>query len=49
MMTVRAGSFDNPPHQDVTLHIWTGSARNWDKIDPSVKQHPGQPDAPAKK
>ena len=49
MMTVRAGSFDNPPKQDVTLHIWTGSARPWDKIDPSVKQHPGQPDAPAKK
>lgn len=47
-VSVRAGAFDNAPEQRITLHIWTKSARHWDRIDPAVKQHPGQPDAPAK-
>jgi hypothetical protein len=47
-LTVRAGLFDDPPEQKITFHIWTASARPWDRIDPAAKQHPGQPDAPAK-
>ncbi len=47
-VAVRAGGFDNAGEQRITFHIWTASARSWDRIDPAVKQHPGQPDAPAK-
>ena len=46
-LTVRAGSFDEPPPMNIAAHIWTKSARPWSFIDPAAKQHPGQPDAPA--
>lgn len=46
-LTVRAGSFDEPPPLKIAAHIWTKSARPWSYIDPAAKQHPGQPDAPA--
>ena len=49
MVVVRAGSFDNPGDMKITANIWTGSARPWAYIDPASLQHPGQPDAPAKK
>ena len=49
MVVVRAGSFDNPPDMKITANIWTGSARPWAYIDPASLQHPGQPDAPARK
>jgi hypothetical protein len=45
-LSVRAGSFDEPPPMKIGLHIWTKSARPWSYIDPATKQHPGQPDAP---
>ena len=45
-LTVRAGSFDEPPPMQIGLHIWTKSARPWSYIDPGAQQHPGQPDAP---
>jgi hypothetical protein len=44
-LTVRAGSFDEPPPMKIGLHIWTKNARSWSYIDPAAKQHPGQPDA----
>jgi hypothetical protein len=47
MVTVRAGTFDNPDEMRITAYIWTKSARSWSHIDPAAKQHPGQPDAPA--
>lgn len=47
-VAVRAGAFDNAGEQKIGFHIWTRSARSWDPIDPAAKQHPGQPDAPAK-
>jgi hypothetical protein len=46
-LTVRAGSFDEPPPLKIAAHIWTKSARTWSYIDPGAKQHAGQPDAPA--
>ena len=49
MVVVRAGTLDNPPPQRITAHIWTKSARPWAHIDPACTQHPGQPDAPAKR
>ena len=47
-VAVRAGTFDNAGAQSIVFHIWTKSARPWDRIDPAVKQHPGQPDALAR-
>jgi hypothetical protein len=47
-VTVRAGAFDNAPGMKIGFHIWTKSARPWSVIDPAAKQHPGQPDAPAR-
>ena len=49
MVVVRAGAFDNPGDMKITANIWTGSARSWAYIDAASLQHPGQPDAPAKK
>jgi len=47
---LRAGSLDDGAAKaKIVSHIWTGSARAWDYIDPAAKQHPGQPDAPAAK
>jgi hypothetical protein len=46
IVVVRAGSFDNAEGMKISTHIWTKSARPWSYIDPSAKQHPGQPDAP---
>jgi hypothetical protein len=46
-LSLRAGSFDEPPPMKIGMHIWTKSARPWSYIDPQAKQHPGQPDAPA--
>ena len=43
-VVVRAGGFDEPPPMALTAHIWTRSARPWDRIDPAAKQTPGQPD-----
>lgn len=46
-VTVRAGTLDDADgNMKITTHIWTKSARSWAYIDPSTKQHPGQPDAP---
>jgi hypothetical protein len=45
---VRAGTLDNAGDMKITANIWTRSRRPWAHIDPSTKQHPGQPDAPAK-
>jgi hypothetical protein len=47
-VVVRAGLLDNPPEMKITAHIWTASARSWSPLDPSIRQHPGQPDAPKK-
>ncbi len=47
-VAVRAGAFDDAGDQKIGFHIWTKSARPWDPIDPAARQHPGQPDAPAK-
>jgi hypothetical protein len=49
MVVVRAGTIDNAPEMRITANIWTRSARPWAYIDPASLQHPGQPDAPAKK
>jgi hypothetical protein len=49
MVVVRAGTIDNAPEMRITANIWTRSARPWAYIDPESLQHPGQPDAPAKK
>jgi hypothetical protein len=46
---LRAGSLDDAGNMKIVSHIWTKSARSWDFIDASAKQHPGQPDAPAPK
>ena len=43
MMTLRAGTLDDSDGLKIGFHIWTGSARSWSYIDPSAKQHPGQP------
>lgn len=43
MMTLRAGTLDDSNNLKIAMHIWTGSARSWSYIDPSAKQHPGQP------
>ena len=49
MVVVRAGTIDNAPEMKITANIWTKSARPWAYIDPASLQHPGQPDAPARK
>ena len=41
---LRVGTLDDPGDMKVTVHIWTRSARSWDKIDPAIKQIPTQPD-----
>lgn len=46
-VAVRAGTLDDSSGMKITMNIWTKSARSWDHIDPSTKQHAGQPDAPA--
>ena len=46
-MVVSAGTLDDSSGMKITFNIWTKSARSWDYIDPAIKQHPGQPDAPA--
>jgi hypothetical protein len=46
-VSVRAGTLDSAEGMRITTNIWTKSARPWAYIDPSSKQHPGQPDAPA--
>ena len=48
IVNVRAGSLDESADLKIVFNIWTASARPWDYIDPAVKQHPGQPDAPPK-
>jgi hypothetical protein len=48
MITIRAGSLDDSSGLKITLNIWTKSARSWDYIDPASRQHPGQPDLPAR-
>ena len=47
MVSVRAGTMDRDQGWKITTNIWTKSARPWAHIDPSTKQFPGQPDAPA--
>ena len=42
-LTVRAGSFDEPPPMKITAHIWTKSARPWAHMEPDSKQFPAQP------
>jgi hypothetical protein len=42
-VTIRAGSLDDSSGLKITLHIWTKSARSWDPIDPTSRQHPTQP------
>jgi hypothetical protein len=49
MMTLRAGTLDQPPPMKLVAHIWTASARPWAHIDPATQRFPGQPDAPAVK
>jgi hypothetical protein len=46
MVILRAGTLDDSSGLKITLNIWTKSARSWDYIDPTSKQHPAQPDAP---
>ena len=46
-LVVRAGTLDDAPAMKITTSIWTKSARPWAYIEPSSKQFPGQPDAPA--
>lgn len=48
-VVVRAGTLDNAPDMKIAATIWTKSKRSWAWIDPSSKQSPGQPDAPATK
>ena len=48
-VVVRAGLFDNAGEMRIVSNIWTKSARPWAHIDPASTQHPGQPDAPAKR
>jgi hypothetical protein len=48
-VVVRAGTLDNAPDMKIATTIWTRSKRPWAWIDPSSKQFPGQPDAPATK
>ena len=47
VVAVRTGTLDDAPPMKIATHIWTRSARPWSWIDPSSKQFPGQPDAPA--
>lgn len=47
--SLRIGTLDNAPQMRIVANIWTKSARPWAYIDPSSKQFPGQPDAPAPK
>ncbi|MCD6041435.1 MAG: Glutathione-dependent formaldehyde-activating enzyme [Burkholderiales bacterium] len=47
--SLRIGTLDNAPEMRIVANIWTKSARPWAYIDPSSKQFPGQPDAPAPK
>jgi len=49
MMMVRAGTLDDSSGLKITASIWTRSARSWGHVEPSSKQFPGQPDAPAPK
>lgn len=44
--SLRIGTLDDPGEMRITAHIWTRSARPWDRIEPGTKQFPGQPDAP---
>jgi len=46
-MMVRAGTLDDTSGLKITASIWTRSARSWGHVEPSSKQFPGQPDAPA--
>ena len=46
MVALRIGTLDNPGEMKLTAHIWTKSARSWDRIDPGTKQFPQQPDSP---
>jgi len=48
-VVVRAGTLDDAPDMKIAASIWTKSKRPWAWIDPSSKQFPGQPDAPAAK
>ena len=48
-VVVRAGTMDNAPEMKIAASIWTKSKPSWALIDPSSKQLPGQPDAPAAK
>ena len=46
---LRAGTLDNPVEAKITASIWTQSAPSWAHVEPSSKQFPTQPDAPAPK
>jgi hypothetical protein len=48
LVSVRAGTLDGSGDLKITANIWCASAPSWGYIDPGTKQHPGQPDAPAK-
>src|SRR5574342_582082 len=48
-LVVRAGTLDDAPDMKIATTIWTKSKRSWAWTDPSSKQFPGQPDAPASK
>jgi hypothetical protein len=48
-VVLRVGTLDGAPDMKITMNIWTKSKRPWAWIDPSTKQVPGQPDAPATK
>jgi hypothetical protein len=45
---VRAGTLDGSSGLKIAANIWCASAPSWGYIDPGTKQHPGQPDAPAR-
>lgn len=48
-VVVRAGTLDDASDMKIATTIWTKSKRPWALTDPSSKQFPGQPDAPATK
>lgn len=43
MVTVRAGTLDDPGPMKLTTEIWCDSAPAWVYIDPATKHFPGQP------
>jgi hypothetical protein len=47
--SLRIGTLDNAPPMNITVNIWTSSARPWAHIDAATQQFPGQPDPPTPK